>query len=225
VTRDVLERILRALAARRGVVVATELATGAATVLDPLAPGDAPLSAAAREAALRDTSRVVEGPGGETFLRVFNPPVRVVVIGAVHITQALAPMVRLAGYDVVVVDPRAAFATEARLPGVPLVCAWPDEGLARVGLDRRTAVVALTHDPKLDDPALAAALRSDAFYVGALGSRRTHAARCERLRALGLDDAAIARIHGPIGLRIGAVSPGEVAASIVAEIVADLRRP
>jgi xanthine dehydrogenase accessory factor len=223
VTRDVLDRVLADAAARRAVVVATDLATGDATVLDPLAPGDGPLAAAAREAAVRDQSRVVEGPAGAAFLRVFNPPVRVVVIGAVHVTQALAPMVKLAGYDVVVVDPRGAFATEARFPGVPLVVAWPDEGLAQVGLDRRTAVVALTHDPKLDDPALAAALRSEAFYVGALGSRRTQAARLERLRALGLDEPALARIHGPVGLAIGAVSPGEIAASIVAELVASLR--
>jgi xanthine dehydrogenase accessory factor len=223
VTRDVLDRILRDLAARRAVVVVTDLSSGAATVVDPLAADDGPLAAASREAAARDTSRVVEGPGGTTFLRVFNPPVRVVVVGAVHVTQALAPMVRLAGYDVVVVDPRAAFATEARFPGVELLRAWPDEALARVGLDRRTAVVTLTHDPKLDDPALVAALRSDAFYVGALGSRKTHAARCERLRGLGLDEAAITRVHAPVGLPLGAVSPGEIAASIVGEIVATLR--
>jgi len=223
VTRDVLDRVLRELAARRAVVVATELASGAATIVDPLAADDGPFGAEAREAAARDTSRVVEGPGGATFLRVFNPPVQVVVVGAVHVTQALAPMVRLAGYDVVVVDPRAAFATEARFPGVRLERAWPAEALARVGLDRRTAVVALTHDPKLDDPALVATLGSDAFYAGALGSEKTHAARCERLRALGFGDAALARIHGPVGLPLGAVSPGEIAASILAEIVATLR--
>ncbi len=222
-TRDVLARILRDLAARRAVVVATDLASGAATILDPLAANDGPLAAAAREAAARDSSGVVEGPGGPTFLRVFNPAARVVVVGAVHVTQALAPMMRLTGYDVVVVDPRPAFATEARFPGVDLLRAWPDEALARVGLDRRTAVVTLTHDPKLDDPALVAALRSDAFYVGALGSRKTHAARCERLRGLGFDDAAITRVHAPVGLAIGAVSPGEIAASIAAEIVATLR--
>jgi xanthine dehydrogenase accessory factor len=223
VTREVLERILRDVSARRAVVVATELASGAATVVDPLAPGDGPFAESARDAAARDTSCVVEGPGGPTLLRVYNPAVRVVVVGAVHVAQALAPMVRLAGYDVVVADPRPAFATAARFPGVPLVVEWPDRALARVGLDRRTAVVALTHDPKLDDPALAAALRSDAFYVGALGSKKTHAARCARLRELGLDDAAIARVHGPVGLPIGALSPGEIAASIVAQLVATLR--
>jgi xanthine dehydrogenase accessory factor len=223
VTRDVLARILRDVAARRAVVVATDLSSGAATVVDPLAADDGPLVALAREAAAADTSRVFAGPAGPMFLRVLNPAVRIVVVGAVHVTQALAPMIRLAGYDVLVLDPRAAFATEARFPGVELVREWPDEGLARLGLDRRTAVVALTHDPKLDDPALVAALRSDVFYVGALGSRKTHAARCERLRGLGFDEAAVSRIHGPIGLPIGAVSPGEIATSIIAEIVATLR--
>jgi xanthine dehydrogenase accessory factor len=221
--RAIVARVLEAAAARRPAVVATDLGTAASEVLDPFAAADHPLAAAARDAAARDTSRLGEGEAGPVFLGVFNPPVRVLVVGAVHVAQALVPMVQLAGHAPVVVDPRAAFATEARFPGVRLVRAWPDEALAQEGLDARTAVVTLTHDPKLDDPALAAALRSAAFYVGALGSRKTHAARRERLRAEGLDDAALDRIRAPIGLPIGAVSPGEVAAAIVAEIVAALR--
>jgi xanthine dehydrogenase accessory factor len=207
------------------VVVATALDSGAAEALDPREAGGHPLADAARDAAARDTSRLVDGAAGPVFLGVFNPPVRVLVVGAVHVAQTLVPMIRLAGYDALVIDPRTAFATEARFPfpGVRLVHAWPGEAVAQEGLDRRSAVVTLTHDPKLDDPALLAALRSGAFYVGALGSRKTHAARRERLRAEGLDDASLDRIHGPVGLALGAVSPGEVATSILAEIVATLR--
>jgi len=146
-------------------------------------------------------------------------------VGAVHIAQALAPMARLAGLDVFVVDPRRAFATPGRFPGVKLETDWPAPALARIGLDRRTAVVTLSHDPKIDDPALAAALRSEAFHVGALGSRKTQAARRERMRGEGFAEADVARIHGPVGLAIGAVSPGEIAVSILAEVVARMRGP
>jgi xanthine dehydrogenase accessory factor len=218
-----LARVLEAAEARRPVVIVTELESGTAVALDPRAPGDHPLAAAAAQAAALDTSRLEDGPGGPAFLSVVNPPVRVVIVGAVHVAQALAPMARLAGYDVVIVDPRTAFATAARFPGERLVHAWPDAALATEGLDARTAVVTLTHDPKLDDPALAAALRSDAFYVGALGSRKTQAARRERLAEQGLGPATLDRIHGPVGLRIGAVTPGEIAAAILAELVAALR--
>jgi xanthine dehydrogenase accessory factor len=221
--RALLGEVLGAAGARRPTVVATELASGTAVALDPRGGGDHPLAAAAAEAAARDTSRLVEGPAGPVFLGVFNPPVRVLIVGAVHVAQALAPMVRLAGYDATIVDPRTAFATEARFPGFRLVHDWPAEALLAEGLDRRTAVVTLTHDPKLDDPALATALGSEAFYVGALGSRKTQAARRERLAGLGIERAALDRIHGPVGLPIGAVSPGEVAASILAELVAALR--
>jgi xanthine dehydrogenase accessory factor len=226
-TRELLAELLRDLEEKRPVVLATELASGAARLIHPFAAGasgDPALLPAAREAAQRDASRIVATPTGEVFLRVFNPPVRVVVIGAVHLAQALVAMVQLAGYDVEVVDPRKAFATTERFAGVPLAREWPDEALARIGLDRRTAVIALTHDPKIDDPGLAAALRSDAFYVGALGSRKTHQARRERLRALGFGDGDLDRIHGPIGLPLGGVSAGEIAVSIAAELVGCLRR-
>jgi xanthine dehydrogenase accessory factor len=226
--RDVLARVRRDLAEKRAAVLAIELASGEARLLHPFddEPGvDPALRAAARQAALEDRSKVVETPRGQVFLRVFNPPVRVVVVGAVHVAQALAPMVRQAGYDVLVVDPRRSFATAERFPGVTLSAEWPDEALARIGVDRRTAVVTMTHDPKIDDPALVAALRSESFYVGALGSKKTQAARRERLRAQGFSDAALDRIHGPVGLPLGAVSPGEIAVSILAELVGALRRP
>jgi xanthine dehydrogenase accessory factor len=148
-----------------------------------------------------------------------------VITGAVHVSQALAPMARLAGYDVSIVDPRTAFATPERFPDVPLFAEWPDTALPRLGLDHWTAFAALTHDPKIDDTGLTAALASDCFYVGALGSKKTHAKRVERLRAAGLAEAAVARIHAPIGLAIGAVSPAEIAVSILAEITARLRLP
>jgi xanthine dehydrogenase accessory factor len=227
VKKEILAQLLADVAAKRPVVLSTDLATGDQRLVYPFAedPGaDPELAAVARAAAVADQSRKLESPVGAMFLRVFNPPVRVVVIGAVHIAQAFVRMVQLAGYDVLVVDPRRAFASDERFRDVPLENAWPDEALARFGLDRRTAVVTLTHDPKIDDPALAAALRSDAFYVGALGSKKTHAARLERLRALGLGDAQLARIHAPVGMAIGAVSPGEIAVSILAQLVAALRR-
>ena len=161
---------------------------------------------------------------GRTFVAIHNPPLRLIVVGAVHIAQALVPMARLAGYDPLLIDPRESFGTAARFPGETILQDWPDEGVAAYGLDSRTALVLLTHDPKLDDPALEAALRSEAFYVGALGSPRTHKKRVERLRARGFSEAEIARVHGPIGLDIGAADPSEIAVAILAEITRVLRR-
>jgi len=161
---------------------------------------------------------------GETFVAIHNPPLRLIVVGAVHIAQALVPMARIAGYDPVLIDPRDSFASEARFPGERILDDWPDAGVASIGLDGRTALVLLTHDPKLDDPALEAALASDAFYIGALGSTRTHAKRCERLGAKGIGAAQLARIHGPVGLDIGAAGPSEIAVSILAEMTRVLRR-
>jgi xanthine dehydrogenase accessory factor len=176
------------------------------------------------EAALRrDQSTAVDTSLGRAFLQVFNPPLRLIVIGAVHIAQALAPMAALAGYHVTVVDPRRAFATDSRFPEVEMTLDWPDDAMTALAPDRRTAVVALTHDPKIDDPGLDVALKSEAFYIAALGSRRTHAGRLERLRALGHDPATLARIHGPAGLDIGAVSPAEIAISVMAEMTRALR--
>jgi len=223
---DVLAALLRDLAAKRPVVLATNLSTGEGKLLHPLEEGDGSdpaLLAPAREALGRDRSARVDTAEGEVFLRVYQPPARLLVVGAVHVAQALAPMARLAGYEVVVIDPRRAFAAGPRFRGVRMLAEWPAEAMALLGLDRRTAVVTLAHDPKIDDPALAAALRSEAFYVGALGSRRSHAARRERLRAQGFADADLDRIHGPVGLGIGAVAPGEIAVSILAQVVERLR--
>jgi xanthine dehydrogenase accessory factor len=153
------------------------------------------------------------------------PPPRIVVTGAVHISQALAPMAKLLDLDVAIIDPRTAFATQERFPEVTLLTEWPEEALQRLPLDGYTAFVALTHDPKIDDPALIAALRSDCFYIGALGSRKTHGKRLERLAAAGFGEADMTRIHAPIGLDIGAVSPAEIALAILGEIVQGLRGP
>lgn len=161
---------------------------------------------------------------GQTFVAIHNPPLRLVIIGGVHIAQSLVGMARDVGFDPVVVDPREAFGSEARFPGTKVLNDWPDDALAEIGVDARTALVLLTHDPKLDDPALHVALRSDVFYIGALGSKRTHASRAERLGEAGFAEAEIARIHGPIGLDIGAAGPAEIAVSILAEMLQTLRK-
>ena len=217
--RETLDRLLAAVRAKRPVVLETELASGAQRLLE------ADASPAARDALRTDACVHAEEGGRHFFLQPWNPPLRMLVVGAVHVAQPLSAMAALAGYEVVVVDPRQAFATEARFPGVVLRGEWPDAALAALAPDARSAVVTLSHDPKLDEPALAVAVRSPAFYVGALGSRKTHAKRLERLRALGLGEAELARIHAPVGLAIGARSPAEIAVSILAEVTACLRRP
>ena len=221
--RRTIEAILAARDAKRPAALVTNFESGLQSIVYPdEITGDLDLAeesvAAARGALGHDRSGRIEDGGAALFVQVFNPPARLIVVGAVHIAQPLAPMAALAGYAVTVVDPRGAFATDRRFPGVSLTDDWPDQALAALAPDRRTAVVTLTHDPKLDDPALTAALRSEAFYIGALGSRRTHAARLERLREAGFDDTELARIHGPVGLSIGAKSPAEIAVSILAQI-------
>jgi xanthine dehydrogenase accessory factor len=224
VKRETLNALVTARAKGLGVVLATRLDTGEERVIAPADASDA-LSHAARMAVARDQSTSVEIDGATWFLNVFNSPPKLYIVGAVHIAQPLSQMGALAGFDVTVIDPRTAFATNERFPNLHLITAWPDEALADLPLDMRTAVVTLTHDPKLDDPALIAALRSDAVYIGALGSKKTHAARAARLKEAGFDDNAIARIRGPVGLDIGAVSPAEIAVSIMAQIVETLRAP
>jgi xanthine dehydrogenase accessory factor len=225
----VLDRAVEAGREHRSVALATDLATGRQLLLDGKdAEGDLTLDEAAL-GAIRDVwragrNRTIETPAGRVFVEVLTPPMRCFIIGAVHIAQPLAQMLAMVDYAVTVIDPRGAFATQARFPGVELVSEWPDEALDRLRPDRGSAVIALTHDPKLDDPALAGALRSECFYIGALGSRRNHAGRCERLKQQGFTDNDVARIHGPIGLSIGAVSPAEVATSIVAEMIQVLRK-
>ncbi|MDE0717834.1 MAG: XdhC family protein, partial [Rhodospirillaceae bacterium] len=210
---------------------ATDLASGEKTWIEGgSAAGpvrvDETLLAAADTAQRDDRSRTIEtNDGRRLFLHVFNPPLRLLIVGAVHIAQSLAPIAALAGYAVTVIDPRGSFATADRFPGIVLTDDWPDEALAALKPDARTAIVTLTHDPKLDDPALHSALRSDCFYIGSLGSRRTHASRVQRLQQAGFQEEEIARIRGPIGLDIGATSPAEIALAIMGEITATLRRP
>ena len=216
-------------------VLVTDLETGEQELLRPLASeadspddsdavaDDRPVMAAARAALTQDRSKMWQNGDRSVFLQVFNPPVRVIIVGAVHIAQSLSTMTREAGFEVSVVDPREAFASPNRFPGVDLHCAWPAAAMQEIGLGHRSAVVTVTHDPKVDDPALQAALESAAFYIGALGSRRTHAKRLDRLRAAGVGDVALERIHAPIGLDIGARSPGEIAGSVLAEIIQTLR--
>ena len=225
----ILDRVVAAARDHRSVAVATDLATGRQLLLDgEQAEGDLALDDTAldriRETWRAGRNRTIETAAGLVFVEVLTPPHRCFIVGAVHIAQPLVQMLKLVDYAVTVIDPRGSFATEARFPGVELTQEWPDEALERLRPDRGSAVLALTHDPKLDDPALAAALRSDCFYIGALGSRRNHAGRCARLREQGFGEADLARIHGPIGLAIGAVSPAEVAISIVAEMTQVLRR-
>ncbi len=218
-TPDTLRALLAAKRAARPVVLATRLADGHQRLL-PDDPAPASLREAAGQALERDENRLAEVGDEAWFLHVHAPPFRLLVVGAVHIAQALIPLAASLTYVVTVVDPRRAFASEDRFPGVSLSHLWPDEGLDALGLDRRTAVVTLTHDPKLDDPALDRALRSDAFFIGALGSRKTHASRLARLAERGHAPDALARIRGPVGLALGAVTAQEIALSILAEIVA-----
>ena len=225
----VLDAVIAAGRESRSLALATDLATGRQLLVDDgAAEGDLTLNPAAlaevRQALHSDRNLTLETSEVRIFVEVFSPPRRCFVVGAVHIAQPLVQMLKLADYAVTVIDPRGSFATEARFPGVELTQEWPDEALERLKPDHRSAVVTLTHDPKLDDPALAVALRSDCFYIGALGSRRTHAARCSRLTELGFGESDLARINGPIGSAIGAVSPAEVAISIVAQMTQILRR-
>ncbi|HYX03303.1 MAG TPA: XdhC family protein [Reyranella sp.] len=209
---------------RRAVVLATRLSDAAETLVyadsaEGVLAGDAALISAARRAMDVGRSETVDIGGQKIFLNVYVPPARLIIVGAVHIAQSLAPLAAMLDFDVTVVDPRGAWATGSRFPGVKVVQEWADEAFEKMGLDASTAVVTLTHDPKLDDPALEAALKSDVFYVGALGSRRTHAKRKERLSEAGITDEQFARIHGPIGLNIGAKSPAEIAVSILGQII------
>jgi xanthine dehydrogenase accessory factor len=220
---DILKSLNTERAARRAAVVVTDVASGeqrfvagADVAADPLRE--------VLEAHLRSgKSGMEETPRGQVFLTVHVPPPRLVITGAVHISQALAPVAKLLGYDVTIVDPRTAFASPERFPDVKVLAQWPDEALPPLGVDRYTAFAALTHDPKIDDPALLHALARDCFYIGALGSKKTHGRRLERLKTQGVTDAALARIHAPIGLAIGAVSPPEIAVAIMGEITASLR--
>ena len=224
--RQLLDKLLAARAEKRPVAVVTELESGrqclvSAEKADGELAVEGELLERVRQMVADDQSKVLEDEG--LFVQTYSPPLRLFVIGAVHIAQALVPIASLTGYDVTVIDPRQAFATDSRFPEVALVDEWPDDALIEAKLDKRSALVALTHDPKLDDPALIEALKSDCFYIGALGSKKTHGSRLERLEEAGIDPKLFARIHGPIGLDIGAKSPAEIAIAIMAEMTSALR--
>lgn len=221
--RAILDTLVSARVAGIPAALVTHLESGSqALILPDGSEGDLALDAAtiiaAREAIMTERGATVETSAGRVFVHPFCPPARLIVVGAVHIAEPLVRIGVVAGYGVTLVDPRRAFASRQPFEGFAVIDDWPDEALERLAPDQRTAVVTLTHDPKLDDAALGVALRSPAFYIGSLGSRKTHAARLHRLRKLGFSDDDLARIHGPVGLDIGALSPAEIAVSIIAEI-------
>ena len=220
---DILAALNAERDARRAAIVVTPVETGVQRLVRAADIGTDPLRPVLAEHVRTGKSGMEDTAEGRVFLTVYVPAPQLVITGAVHISQALAPMAKLVGYDVTIVDPRTAFATPERFPDVTVIAEWPDSALPRLAVDRYTAFVALTHDPKIDDPGLDYALKRDCFYIGALGSRKTHARRIERLKAQGFTDADLARIHAPIGLDIGAVSPAEIAVSIIAQITERLR--
>ena len=224
-----LSQLIKDQNEKKAVALATDIDIGLQTlVYDNTAIGpdenNEEIQQIARQAMQDDRCKIYEIGGRRIFIEVFNPSLRMLIVGAVHIAQPLSRMASVAGYDVTVIDPRASFATDERFPGITLNGEWPDDGMRDLDPDRRTAIVMLTHDPKLDDPGIEVALKSDAFYIGALGSRKTHAARVERLTATGFSETEIARIHAPVGLSIGSVSPAEIAISILAQVTDVLHR-
>ena len=222
---DILSSLNTERAARRAAIVVTDVENGGQRLVKAADATQDTLKDVLEKHIRSGKSGMEETPQGKFFLTVHVPSARLVITGAVHISQALAPMASQLGYDVTIVDPRTAFATAERFPDVRVIAEWPDEALPPLGIDHYTAFAALTHDPKIDDPALAHALSRDCFYIGALGSRKTHARRLDRLKQQGILDAALARIHSPIGLDIGAVSPAEIAVAIIGQITARLRLP
>ena len=220
---DLLTALNGERAARRAAIVVTNVASGKQRLVKAAEIAKDPLKDVLAEHLRSGKSGMAETAEGRVFLTVYVPAPQLVITGAVHISQVLAPIAKLLGYDVTIVDPRTAFASVERFPDVKVIAEWPDKALPPLGIDHYTAFVALTHDPKIDDPALVHALSRDCFYIGALGSRKTHARRLERLKQQGLSEADLARIHAPIGLTIGAVSPAEIAVAIMAQITERLR--
>jgi xanthine dehydrogenase accessory factor len=221
---DLLQALNTERAARRAAIVVTDVGSGEERLVKSVDVANDPLAVELAARLRSGKSGMVETPRGRVFLTVYVPAPQLVITGAVHISQALAPIGNMLGYDVTIVDPRTAFASPERFPDVKVIAEWPDKALPPLGIDHYTAFVALTHDPKIDDPALTYALSRDCFYIGALGSKKTHARRLDRLKQQGLSEADISRIHAPIGLPIGAVSPAEIAVAIMAEITARLRQ-
>jgi xanthine dehydrogenase accessory factor len=224
VNLDILQTVNEERARRRAVVVVTNVDSGAQRLVKANEVARDPLHELLEKRLRMGKSGMEESAQGRVFLTVHVPSARLVITGAVHISQALAPIAKLVGYDVTIVDPRTAFASEERFPDVKVIAEWPDTALPPLNIDRYTAFVALTHDPKIDDPALLHALQRDCFYIGALGSKKTHAKRVDRMKKAGLTEADIGRIHAPIGLSIGAISPSEIAIAIMAEITQTLRQ-
>jgi xanthine dehydrogenase accessory factor len=222
---DLLSTLNAERAGRRAVAVVTEIASGVQRLVKAKDLSADPLRELLEKHLASGKSGMEQADGAQIFITMHVPPPRLVITGAVHISQALAPMARMLGYDVTIVDPRTAFATVDRFPEIEVIPDWPDTALPPLNIDRYTAFVALTHDPKIDDPALLHALARDCFYIGALGSKKTHARRVQRLKEQGVSDADMARIHSPIGLAIGAVSPAEIAVAIMAEVTARLHQP
>ncbi|MGD0316461.1 MAG: XdhC family protein [Xanthobacteraceae bacterium] len=220
---DLLESLNAERAARRAAIVVTNVASGQQRLVKAADIAKDPLKAVLSGHLRSGRSGMEDAAEGRVFLTVYVPAPQLVITGAVHISQVLAPIAKLLGYDVTIVDPRTAFASVERFPDVRVIAEWPDQALPPLGIDRYTAFVALTHDPKIDDPALIHALSRDCFYIGALGSRKTHGRRVDRLKQQGLIEADISRIHAPIGLDIGAVSPAEIAVAIMAQITERLR--
>jgi xanthine dehydrogenase accessory factor len=220
---DLLSALNGERAARRAAIVVTDVATGRQRLVKAAEIAKDSLKVALAEHLRSGRSGMEETAEGRAFFTVYVPAPQLVITGAVHISQALAPIAKLLGYDVTIVDPRTAFASPERFPDVKVIAEWPDQALPPLGIDRYTALVALTHDPKIDDPALIHALSRECFYIGALGSRKTHARRVDRLRQQGLSEADVSRVHAPIGLDIGAVSPAEIAVAIMAQITERLR--
>lgn len=221
---DVLHALNTERTARRAAVLVTDVASGAQRLVKASDVAGDPLKNVLEKRLRMAKSGIEETQQGRAFLTVYVPSPRLVITGAVHISQTLAPIGQLLGYDVTIVDPRTAFASIERFPDVKVIAEWPDIALPPLGIDHYTAFVALTHDPKIDDPALKHALDRNCFYIGALGSKKTHSKRIDRLKHAGLTEADIARIHAPIGLDIEAISPAEIAVAIMGEITQVLRR-
>jgi xanthine dehydrogenase accessory factor len=226
VNTQTLEHVLADIERKSPVVVATNLESGEQRLLHR-GEGETESERADVERALRVDTCVTtdDESGAQIFYQPFNPPLRMILVGAVHIAQPLSAMAMLAGYEVTIVDPRESFAAADRFPGVALNLEWPDAALEAMGLDQRCVIVTLTHDPKLDDPALHVALRSDAFFIGCLGSKKTHASRLQRLGKAGFTEADLDRVKGPVGLPIGSRSPAEIAVSVLAQVTQTLRKP
>jgi xanthine dehydrogenase accessory factor len=226
--RDDIMRLQKLREEKRAIAVVTQLTSGQqALVNENEVEGELTLSEDTltniRQRLFEDLSGMIKQGDSELFVRIYNPPLRLILIGAVHVSQALIPMATLLGFDVTVIDPRTAFASDERFPTVTMLNDWPDQAIRILKPDHRSAVVTLTHDPKLDDPALKETLQTDAFYVGSLGSRKTHASRIERLVAEGIDEQSLSRIHAPVGIHLGGRRPAEIALSIIAQIVQTLR--